>query len=185
MKQVSFHYTQDSYKSGSKNVTRRLSWGVKPGEHFMGVKQMQGLKKGERRTLLGESICVSVTLERLDEIIKHPIRRTELINNPSLNVLDPDVLNIRTEMDREGGPVYTPAQYVDLFKRINKRAGVELNDDTIIKRVVFRRVFHNAQKPGEIPEGMRDLIEYPEAEYFIPSEEKKRLADTWQKQGKI
>lgn len=35
-------------------------------------------------------------------------------------------------------------------------------------------------KPGKIPEGMRDLIEYPEAEYFIPSEEKKRLADRWQ-----
>lgn len=139
MKQVSFHYTQDSYKDGSKNVTRRLTWGVKPGEHFRGVKQMQGLKKGEHRTLLGESICVSVTLERLDEIIKHPIRRIEIINNTSLNILDPDVMNTRTEMDREGVPAYTPEQYVTLFKRINKRAGVELNNDTIIKRVVFRR----------------------------------------------
>jgi hypothetical protein len=36
-------------------------------------------------------------------------------------------------------------------------------------------------KPGEIAEGMRDLIEYPEAEHFIPSDEKKHLADTWQK----
>lgn len=36
-------------------------------------------------------------------------------------------------------------------------------------------------KPGEISERMRDLIEYPEAEYFISSDEKKLLADTWQK----
>lgn len=148
MRQVSFHYTQDSYKSGSKNVTRRLTWNVKPGEHFMGVKQMQGLKKGEKRTLLGESICVSVTLERLDEIIKRPIRRIEIIKyNPFLNILDPDVMNIRTEMDREGVPAYSPEQYVTLFRKINKRAGVELNDDTIIKRVVFRRVFHEKFLP--------------------------------------
>jgi hypothetical protein len=146
MKRVSFHYTQDSYKDGSKNVTRRLNWNVKPGEHFLGVKQMQGLKKGEHHTPLGESICVSVTLERLDEIIKHPIRRIEIINNPSLNILDPDVMNIRTEMEREGVPAYSPQQYVTLFRKINKRAGVELNDDTIIKRVVFRRVFHNGIK---------------------------------------
>lgn len=71
------------------------------------TKDSAFLQWKEHRTLLGESICVSVELERLDEIIKRPIRRIEIINNPSLNILDPDVMNIRTEMDREGS-LHTP-----------------------------------------------------------------------------
>jgi hypothetical protein len=127
MNDVSFHYTQAQYRSGEKDLTRRVKWRVKPGDQFRGVEKMQGIKKGEHRIPLGVSLCLSVEEEPLNEIVKRPYRFDRI---PILG---------EWEVVREGFPAFQGKEekFVDMFCQINKG----LHEDSIIKRVCFRRVF--------------------------------------------
>ncbi len=79
---MSFRLTTGPFLSGDKDVTRRLGWAnLNPDEHFMGIRQAQGLKKGAKVERLGECVCLRNEPEELRDIIKRPIRR----------ILDPSI----------------------------------------------------------------------------------------------
>jgi hypothetical protein len=92
-KQVSFYHTQGAYLDGSKDLTRRIHWRIKPGEVFMGVDKMQGIPKGGHRIRLGRSICHAIGMEPVDEIVRRPQRYDRA------GVL-------RSEVVREGFPAF-------------------------------------------------------------------------------
>jgi len=109
MRMMSFALTKRQFKAREKDVTRRLGWKyLKPGDHFMAVEKAMGLKKGEKVVKLGECVCISNTPERLDSITQE-------------------------EVNREGFPEMTPAQFIGFFCNANG-----CRYDAVINRIVFR-----------------------------------------------
>lgn len=127
MRNMSFRLTTRQFINGTKDVTRRTGWkDLKVGEHFSGVEKSQGLRKGEKINYLGQCICISNTPERLDEIIKRPVRNDSLIP--------------KRECEREGFPFLTDKEFVEMFcKEMN------VQPVTIINRIVFRSTHVNGQ----------------------------------------
>jgi hypothetical protein len=51
---LSFKLTEPQFMGGSKSVTRRLGWRfLVPSELLCGVRQSQGMRKGEKAVRLG------------------------------------------------------------------------------------------------------------------------------------
>lgn len=66
---MSFSMTKPQFRDRTKTVTRRLGWeNLEPGEHFLGIEQGQGMKKGERQIVMGECVAVDVRRERVDVV---------------------------------------------------------------------------------------------------------------------
>lgn len=106
MRNMSYRLTKRQFLDGSKDITRRDGWAfLKAGEHYTGVEKSQGLKKGEKIVYLGQCICISNEPERVDEIIKRPIRSDQF----------PVTGRMRTEMEREGFPDMSAEEFVEWF----------------------------------------------------------------------
>lgn len=111
MRLMSFALTTPQFLDGSKDVTRRLNWlKTKAGDRIRAVKQVQGIKLGEKVVDLGVIEVVSVRRERLDAITPDDVRR-------------------------EGYPGMSPFQFVEMFGR---KMGCQ--PSTVVTRIEFRRV---------------------------------------------
>lgn len=118
MRNMSFSKTIQAFRTGQKDVTRRLGWkNLKPGEHFMAVEKAQGLKKGEKVVRMGECVCISNYDEPVSGIVYLPIR------------------GLRSEVVREGFPDMTPEQFVEMFCEMNKCPPCKT-----IQRIEFKRL---------------------------------------------
>lgn len=96
MRRMSFAITKRQFLDGTKTQTRRLGWlGLRVGDRFMGVEKAMGLKRGERQVEYGVRRVLSIRRERLDAIT-------------------------RVDVIAEGFPEMTPAQFVELFCKVNK-----------------------------------------------------------------
>ncbi len=125
MRNMSFYLTTEAFKSGRKDVTRRLGWAyLKPGDHFMAVEKAQGLKKGEKIKRLGECVCIYNDSEKLKDIEYVPLRS---INNK--------VNYFWSEPTREGFPDLSPEEFVKMFCRKMK-----CTPETIVQRIEFMRI---------------------------------------------
>ncbi len=108
---MSFALTTEQYNNRTKTETMRLGWAfLKPGEIFMGIKQGQGLKKGEKVERLHLSRCISNTPARVDSVTKD-------------NCI------------AEGFPHLEPAQFIEFFCKHNR-----CSPDTVINRIVFEHL---------------------------------------------
>ncbi len=126
---MSYRHTLGPFLCGDKDVTRRLGWlNLKPGEHYMAVRQAQGLKKGEKVQRLGECVCLHNYPEELRCIEYYSYRGWSSI---------PQIFRstIRKETAREGFPELTPHQFVVMFCREMK-----CTPKTIVNRIEFARV---------------------------------------------
>jgi hypothetical protein len=161
MKAISFYYTTGPFLARRKDVTRRKRCSFEPGEHFNGVRQMQGLKKGQKREVLDECVCISNVPERVDEIVWRPVRKCATVgewerarrccrflhyyqsthewtcgsgSNLGSMCGFKECPGIH-EVDREGFPDLTPEQFAAMLKKMNR-----LTDRDIVQRVVFGRI---------------------------------------------
>jgi hypothetical protein len=114
MRNMSFSMTTEAVRDRSKTVTRRLGWWrLEPGEVLQAVEKAQGLKRGAHVKPICLIRVVSVSEEPLDAIFDR----------------DPN------EVEREGFPGLTPAEFVATFIEHNKRDGVWWN--TLVNRIEF------------------------------------------------
>lgn len=110
---MSFAFTTEQIKNGTKNVTRRLGWkNLKPEQRLRAVHKCMGLKKGEKRQVLRHIEVVSVKREPLNDFYCDP-----------------------TEVRREGFPNMTPQEFIAMFCRGNKCA-----PGVMVTRIEFRYV---------------------------------------------
>jgi hypothetical protein len=96
MRLISFSTTVPQFRDRTKTVTRRLGWAnLKPGD-LLGVipKSTRALRNGEQPEVLGVIRVVSVRREPLSAIT-------------------------RDEVDREGFPHMSIAEFVSLFIKVN------------------------------------------------------------------
>lgn len=111
MLNMSFSYTTTQFCEDLKDITRRMGWlRLQPGDKFMAIEKGMGLKKGEKVVRLGECVCVSNTREPLNAITQD-------------------------DVNREGFPNWTPAQFIAFFCKANK-----CKSDQIVSRIVFERL---------------------------------------------
>ena len=107
---ISFALTTDQFLDGSKDVTRRMGWKkLKPGTRLCGVRQSQGLKRGQKVERLGMIRVISARRERLDAITPDDVRR-------------------------EGFPGWTPGQFIEFYCKTNG-----CTPATRITRIEFER----------------------------------------------
>jgi hypothetical protein len=93
MKNMAFSMTTAQMRNKTKTVTRRIGWkNLRAGDVVMAVEKGQGLKKGEKVKKI------------------HPIRILSTRIEP-LNKITQD------ECVREGFPLLTPSQFVEMFIR--------------------------------------------------------------------
>lgn len=110
---ISFSASTPRFQSGEKDITRRMTWTPAVGSIHMAVKQVQGLKKGEKQQPIGRFRVLDVRRERLD-------------------VID------REDCKREGFGHLTPAEFVAMFCKLNRHRSCR--PDTIISRIVFVKI---------------------------------------------
>ena len=111
MRRMSFSMTEQQFRDGTKDVTRRLGWwDLKPGDHFLAIRKGRGLKKGEKQVVLGEAVVVSTRPEDLDEITK-------------------------ADCVREGFPELSPTEFVTMFRK-----HMRYQPFTIVNRIEFKHV---------------------------------------------
>lgn len=113
MRNMAFSLTTEQVRARTKTVTRRLSCGLKQGEHFMAIEKGQGIKKGAHVVRICELVCVSNRREELRAI--------------------------RDEADgtaREGFPLITPEEFILFFCAAHK--GKKVGPETEINRVEFK-----------------------------------------------
>lgn len=120
MRNMSFALTTVQIWGQSKTVTRRLGWRfLKPGDLLQPVEKCQGLKKGERIKKIG---C--------------PIRVVNVSRAP-LNSITPQ------DVHREGFPLMTQREFVEMFKRTHAGCRVA----TPVTRIQFEYVEPLFEKP--------------------------------------
>ena len=112
MRNMSFSLTTEQVRRREKTVTRRLGWeDLQPETILLAVEKAQGLKKGEHVKPICVIRVVSVTPERLDDIIdKYDYKETA----------------------REGFPQLTSYGFVDMFCRAN-----HCQPGTLVHRIEF------------------------------------------------
>lgn len=97
MRNISFSMTEPQLLDLSKSVTRRRGWwNLKPGDKLCAVRKAMGLKKGEKVHRFGEVEVLSANPQ--------PLR---LLLDSSAWALD--------ELEKEGFPELSPAEFVDMF----------------------------------------------------------------------
>jgi hypothetical protein len=108
---MSFALTTEQYNDRTKTETMRLGWAfLKPGEVVMGIKQGQGLKKGEKVERLHPFRCASNTPARVDSTTK-------------ANVI------------AEGFPDWTVEEFIEFFCKSHKCA-----PDKVVNRIKFEHL---------------------------------------------
>ena len=91
MRNMSFAFTTQQMRDGTKTVTRRLGWDfLKPGDTVMACVKCQGLKKGEH-------------VERI-----HPIKIVSSQRESLYTITPEDVI-------REGFPKLDPIRFIVMF----------------------------------------------------------------------
>jgi hypothetical protein len=116
MRNMSFIMTTDAFRSGEKTVTRRLGWwGLKPGDRFMGIKQGQGLKKGEHVIRLHPAEVISTRFECLENI------------------------TIR-DLPLEGFPDMTTEDFIQRFMEHNAAKCKKDGRRTLVNRIQFKHL---------------------------------------------
>ena len=69
MRNMSFSWTQDQIRNGTKTVTRRLGWwNLRPRQYVMAVVQCQGLPAGSKVEKIRPIKIVSLRKEHLEDI---------------------------------------------------------------------------------------------------------------------
>lgn len=112
--------TTEQFKSGTKDVTRRLGWrNLRPGEQLMGVQKSQGLKKGEHVIRLHPIVVISAIPEPLCDIRRHG----------------------KNETRREGFPDMSPDEFIDMFLEHNGKKCLQ-GEGTPVNRIVFKHLSH-------------------------------------------
>jgi hypothetical protein len=113
MRNMSFSLTTEAVRRREKTVTRRLGWkNLKPGTYLQAVEQAQGLKKGEHVVPICKIRVVSVTPERLGDILAYFLPMYEL--------------------RKEGFPNTTLAEFITMFMDAN-----HCTTDTMVNRIEF------------------------------------------------
>lgn len=108
---ISFALTERAFLDGDKTVTRRVGWrDLKAGDELAVVRKAMGLRKGEKRVLLGHIRVTTVRRERLDAIDA-------------------------ADCAREGFPEMTPAQFVEFFRK-----AARCPPDEWVTRIAFERI---------------------------------------------
>ncbi|MBE2222793.1 MAG: ASCH domain-containing protein [Anaerolineae bacterium] len=111
---MSFALTTRQYQNKTKSVTRRNGWKfAKVGDMVNGCEKCQGLKRGERITVLGQHRWVCLRWE--------PLRR-----------MTDDLEYGKREVNLEGFPEMTPQEFVDMYCKHNK-----VTPDALIHRMEF------------------------------------------------
>jgi len=111
MRNMSFAKTMQQVEDETKDVTRRLNWGVlKVGDLVQAVDRCMGFKKGEHPRKLKVIRVLDIRRERLDAITQ-------------------------ADCVREGFPEMTPAAFIEMFCRMNK-----CKSDQWVNRVEFEYV---------------------------------------------
>lgn len=115
---MSFLYTEDAVRAGTKTVTRRMGWQhLRPGTRIQAVRKCRGRKRGERIEPLHVIEVTSVTRE--------PLRR--LIDEQPYGWL---------EVEAEGFKGWKPSQFVQMFCGTHKGCTPE----TAVTRIAFKYV---------------------------------------------
>lgn len=118
MRNISFMMTQDQFRDGSKDVTRRNGWwDAERGWVLQGCEKCQGLGPGGKIVRMGIIWLVDARPERLDRML------TERAYG-----LD--------EVRREGFPHWTPLEFCRFFIAGHKKTTFE----STIMRLQFRHV---------------------------------------------
>ena len=139
---MSFAMTTDQIKDRSKTVTRRFGWAsLKPGDEIRAVEKSMGLKKGEKIKPLAMIRVVSVRAEPLNDITQE-------------------------DVDREGFPDWTPAQFIQML--IDH---YQVAPDTTINRIEFeylhgRNILICNRHDEQVP--MIWTFKFQGAEYWCP-----------------
>lgn len=111
---MSFAATVDQVRQRRKTVTRRMGWAIlKPGDRLVAVERARGVRVGDRVELATIEV-VDVRRERLDAITAE-------------------------DCAAEGFPELTPADFVQLFARLNGLKGEDVGA-TFVTRIRFRYV---------------------------------------------
>lgn len=103
------------------------------------MEKSQGLRKGEKVNYLGQCICISNVSERLDEIIRRPIRYEDQVADDPIGA-GLYQGELRTEMDREGFPELTAEEFVEMFCK-----EMDVDPSDIIQRIAFRVIHVNGK----------------------------------------
>lgn len=115
---ISFFLTAPQFLDGSKDITRRLGWkNLKNGDELTAILKGQGLKKGEKITILGKIVVVSHRWEPLE-------------------ILTKDRDYGFSELVREGFPEMVPDQFVQFFCSTHKKC----TPKTFVNRIEFKRI---------------------------------------------
>jgi hypothetical protein len=113
VKNISFSMSTEQVRRHEKTVTRRLGWKtLRPGTFLQAVEKAQGLKKGEHVKPICVIRVVSVTPERLGDILAYFLPMAEL--------------------KREGFPDLTLAEFITMFMDAN-----HCTTDTMVNRIEF------------------------------------------------
>jgi hypothetical protein len=117
---MSFLLTTPQFIDGSKDVTRRLNWlKLKVGDVLIACEKCMGLKRGEKRNVLGLIEIVSVRREPLNAITTDDCRR-------------------------EGFPRFRPSQFVSMFCQHHK----DCTPETLVTRIEFKRLPYTCETCG-------------------------------------
>jgi len=123
MRNMSFILTTEQMKNRSKDVTRRLGWSfLKAGDVVMACVKCQGLGKGGKIEKIHPIRIVSVTREPLHAIWDVPIRDNKL------------------ETTREGFPLMTSWQFIDMFRKEMKCLSCDM-----VNRIEFEHLGGNGK----------------------------------------
>ena len=111
---MSFALTTDQVRDRTKTVTRRDGWRfAKVGDRYRPVLKGMGLKPGEKIQPLLDGLCIEVVSLRLEPL--------EAITQDDVN--------------REGFPEMTPAEFVAMYRKHGDKA-----KDGMINRIEFKYV---------------------------------------------
>jgi hypothetical protein len=89
---MAFSMTIDQLIMGMKDVTRRQSTKLKPGQIFIGVDKSMGFKAGQKPIRLAVLKCIRTHEETLEDIYRYP-----------------------EDCAREGFPDFSPGQFIDML----------------------------------------------------------------------
>lgn len=118
MRNMSFMLTTEQVREGKKDVTRRMGWWfLVAGDQLNAVEKCQGLKKGEK--------------------VK-PIRKIKVVYSfpEPLSALIEDTDYGKVEMEREGFPKMSPADFIKMFCKTHKGC----TPDTEVNRIEFEYI---------------------------------------------
>lgn len=122
---MSFGLTKEAVRRQEKIVTRRMGWGrLKPGDLFVPVEQVMGLKKGEKHVVLWPLCrCVRNRPQSLDLLLQPYFAEYAAL-----------------EMIREGFPELSPEEFVAMFTRAMRCPAYE-----VLNRIEFGYVGAEAE----------------------------------------